>query len=551
MNKQGELPACNTGKGDGTMLLEFYGAAHEVTGSCHFLQFGGKNLLVDCGMEQGPDLYVNQEIPVNASDIDYVFVTHAHIDHSGLLPLFYSRGFRGQIFATTATCELCNIMLKDSAHIQMFEAEWRNRKARRAGRPEVVPLYDMNDAEGVLQHFVPCDYNNRMNICEGLDVRFVDAGHLLGSSSIEFWVQEDGKEVKIVFSGDIGHGNKPLIKNPQYIEEADYVVMESTYGDRLHAAPPDFAAELARVIRSTFSRGGNLVIPAFSVGRTQEMLYFLRRIKTEHLLPEYENFPVYIDSPLSVEATNIFHKSVADCFSEEAKELVNSGINPIGFPGLKTAVTSEESKLINFEKKPVVIISASGMCEAGRIRHHLKHNLWRPESTILFVGYQVPGTLGNTLLNGVKEVKLFGETIEVHAQIENLPGISGHADRAKLTEWAAAFQKKPKKVFVVHGEDGVTDDFAKHLQEELGLDAVAPYSGDVYDLRTGAQIREGSREVAQKKEKNIKATTNVFARLMAAGQRLLSVINRNEGIPNKEIAKFADQINSLCDKWDR
>lgn len=533
------------------MLLEFYGAAHEVTGSCHFLQFNGKNLLVDCGMEQGPDLYVNQEIPVNASEIDYIFVTHAHIDHSGLLPLFYSRGFRGQIFATTATCELCNIMLKDSAHIQMFEAEWKNRKARRAGKPEVVPLYDMNDAEGVLEHFNPCPYDHRLNICEGLDVRFVDAGHLLGSSSIEFWIKEEEKEVKIVFSGDIGHGNKPLIRNPQYIEEADYVVMESTYGNRLHEMPPDYAIELARVIKDTFSRGGNLVIPAFSVGRTQELLYFLRRIKTEHLLPAYENFEVYIDSPLSVEATNIFHKSVSDCFSEEAKELVNKGINPIAFPGLKTAVSSDESKMINFEKKPVVIISASGMCEAGRIRHHLKHNLWRQESTILFVGYQVPGTLGFALLHDTKEVKLFGETIEVHAHIENLPGISGHADRDGLTNWAAAFQKKPKKIFVVHGEDGVTDEFAKHLTKQLGVDAIAPYSGDVYDLQTGDCIRAGSRETVLRKEKGAKPSGNAFARLLAAGQRLLTVIKKNEGLANKDLGKFADQINSLSDKWDR
>lgn len=539
-------------KGDDSMLLEFLGAAHEVTGSCHFLQFGSKHLLVDCGMEQGADLYVNQEIPVNAAEIDYVLVTHAHIDHSGLLPLLYSHGFRGQIFATTATCELCNIMLKDSAHIQMFEAEWKNRKAKRAGLPEVTPLYDMNDAEGVLKYFVPCNYNDKVNICDDLDVRFIDAGHLLGSSSIEMWVKEDEKEVKIVFSGDIGHGNKPLIKDPQYIEEADYVVMESTYGDRLHANPPDYAVELARVIRSTFKRGGNLVIPAFSVGRTQEMLYFLRQIKTEHLLPEFENFEVYIDSPLSVEATNIFHKSVADCFDEEATGLVQKGINPISFHGLKTAVTSDESKMINFEKKPIVIISASGMCEAGRIRHHLKHNLWRPESTILFVGYQVPGTLGNHLLNGAKEVKLFGETIEVHAQIENLPGISGHADKDKLTEWAAAFKKSsPKKVFIVHGEDEVCDSFAEHLQETLGYEAVAPYSGDVFDLLENVCIKEGTREIVAKKEKGIKSSSNVFARLVAAGQRLLSIISKNEGIPNKELAKFADQINSLCEKWDR
>ena len=539
-------------KGEGTMQIEFLGAAHEVTGSCHYVTFGDKHVLVDCGMEQGPDLYVNQEVPVNAAAIDYVFVTHAHIDHSGLLPLLYNHGFRGQIFATEATTQLCNIMLKDSAHIQMFEAEWRNRKAKRAGKPEVVPMYDMNDAMGVLTHFIPCAYNSVIEVCEGLKVRFVDAGHLLGSSSIEMWIKESEDEVKVVFSGDIGNGNRPLIKDPQYIKDADYVVMESTYGDKQHETPPDFAAALAGVLKDTFTRGGNLVIPAFSVGRTQEMLYFIRRIKTEHLLPEFEHFDVFVDSPLAVEATTIFNKNVEDCFSEEALNLVHQGINPIGFPGLRMAITSDESKMINFDEKPKVIISASGMCEAGRIRHHLKHNLWRKDSTILFVGYQVPGTLGFSLLNGAKEVRLFGETIEVAATIENLPGISGHADVEQLTKWAASFENKPKKVFVVHGEDKVTEQFADHLKDALGYDAYAPFPGDAFDLATGEQVREGSRERAEKKtmEKS-RASSNVFARLLAAGQRLLTVINKCEGMPNKELGKFADQINALCNKWER
>ena len=535
------------------MKLEFLGAAHEVTGSCHYLEFADKHVLVDCGMEQGPDLYVNQEIPVNASTIDYVFVTHAHIDHSGLLPMLYNHGFRGQIFTTTATHQLCEIMLKDSAHIQMFEAEWKNRKAKRAGRPEVVPLYDMNDAVGVLGHFVSCDYHSVINVCEGLKVRFVDAGHLLGSSSIEMWISENTAEGvgerKIVFSGDIGPGNRPLIKDPEYLTSADYVVMESTYGDRTHETPPDYAVELARVIRDTFTRGGNLVIPAFSVGRTQEMLYFIRRIKMENLLPEFQNFEVYVDSPLAVEATTIFGKNVQDCFDDTALALVQQGINPIGFPGLRMAITSDESKMINFNDKPKVILSASGMCEAGRIRHHLKHNLWRKDSTILFVGYQVPGTLGNMLLNGAKEVKLFGETIEVQAKIENLPGISGHADVNQLTKWVSMFDPKPKRVFIVHGEDKVTDQFAAHIHEELGLEAYAPFSGDAFDLLTGACVAQGSREAVEKK--STRAVNNIFARLVAAGERLMTVIRKCEGMPNRELGKFADQINELCNKWDR
>ena len=542
------------------MVLEFLGADREVTGSCHYISFGEKHLLVDCGMEQGPDLYVNQEIPVNAALIDYVFITHAHIDHSGLLPLLYNHGFRGQIFATKATCELCNIMLKDSAHIQEFEAEWKNRKGKRAGKETVVPLYDLNDAMGVLEHFVACEYHEKVNVCEDLTVRFVDAGHLLGSSSIELWITEaedPGEEgsvkhtKKIVFSGDIGNGNRPIIKDPEYITDADYVVMESTYGSRNHDTPPDYAIELAKIMNATFTKGGNLVIPAFSVGRTQEMLYFMRRIKTEGLLPEFPGFEVFIDSPLAVEATNIFHKNVLECFNDHAREMIQAGINPIRFEGLRVAVSSDESRMINFDPKPKVIISASGMCEAGRIRHHLKHNLWRSNSTVLFVGYQVPGTLGHALLSGVDTVKLFGEEIDVCATIVNLPGISGHADQEHLTKWIGSFTTPPKKVFVVHGEESTAVGFAKHVEETLGFEAYAPYSGDAFDLITGEQVAKGSRQLVEKKEKVYRAGSSVFDRLLIAGERLMAVIRKCQGMANKDLAKFADQINALCDKWER
>ena len=532
------------------MLLEFLGADHEVTGSCHYLKVGEKNILVDCGMEQGADIYVNQEIPVNAAEIDMVLVTHAHIDHSGLLPLLYSQGFRGKIYATEATTQLCDIMLRDSAHIQMSEADWKNRKGRRAGKEEIVPLYTIEDAIRVMHYFVPCPYDTKIEVCEGVTIRFIDAGHLLGSSSIEVWATEEDCAKKIVFSGDIGNIQKPLVKNPHFIEEADYVVMESTYGNRDHGAPPDYAEALAKVTRETFQKGGNLVIPAFSVGRTQEMLYYFRKIKMEHMLPEYEDFEVFVDSPLAVEATNIYNKNVQDCFDEEALELVEKGINPIGFPGLRTSITSEESKMINFIEKPVVIISASGMCEAGRIRHHLKHNLWRRQSTILFVGYQVPGTLGHSLLNGAKMVKLFGEEIDVEARILNLEGISGHADRTHLLEWVGKFKKKPEHVFIVHGEDSVWEEFAKTVRDRYHMEADAPYSGDIYDLSCNCCVEQGTREKAKKKKTSTGAA-GVFARLVAAGQRLASVIQKNYGLPNKELAKFADQINSLCDKWER
>lgn len=531
------------------MRLIFIGADHEVTGSCHVLEVCGRYILVDCGMEQGTDDFEKAELPMNIADIDYVLLTHAHIDHSGMLPLLYARGFRGDVIATPATVDLCDIMLKDSAHIQMTEAEWKNRKGQRAGREPVVPIYDMNDAEGVLEHFVSCDYDKVMDLCEGVKVKFSDAGHLLGSASIEVWINEDGEERKIVFSGDIGNLNRPIIKDPSYINDADYVVMESTYGDRYHNADVDYVSELAGICQRTFDRGGNVVIPAFAVGRTQEMLYYFRKIKEEGLVKGH-SFEVYVDSPLAVEATQIFNENIAECFDEEAMELVRNGINPLRFPGLTLSVTSNDSIAINSDNKPKVIISASGMCEAGRIRHHLKHNLWRKECTVVFVGYQANGTLGRILLEGASEVKLFGEPIEVMAEIVKLEGVSGHADKAGLIKWITSFDNRLKQVFVVHGEDEVSTGFAKCLSDEYGLNASAPYSGAEFDMISGRFVKEGERILKAKKPVQRKAN-DVFERLLAAGRRLLTVIKHNEGGANKDLAKFADQINSMCDKWDR
>ena len=531
------------------MRLIFIGADHEVSGSCHVLEVCGRYILVDCGMEQGTDDFEKAELPMNIADIDYVLLTHAHIDHSGMLPLLYARGFRGDVIATPATVDLCDIMLKDSAHIQMTEAEWKNRKGQRAGKEPVVPIYDMNDAEGVLEHFVSCDYDKVMDLCEGVKVKFSDAGHLLGSASIEVWINEDGEERKIVFSGDIGNLNRPIIKDPSYINDADYVVMESTYGDRYHNADVDYVSELAGICQRTFDRGGNVVIPAFAVGRTQEMLYYFRKIKEEGLIKGH-SFEVYVDSPLAVEATQIFNENMAECFDQEAMDLVRNGINPLRFPGLTLSITSNDSIAINSDNKPKVIISASGMCEAGRIRHHLKHNLWRKECTVVFVGYQANGTLGRMLLEGASEVKLFGETIEVMAEIVKLEGVSGHADKAGLIKWITSFDNRLKQVFVVHGEDEVSTGFAKCLCDEYGLNAVAPYSGAEFDMISGRFVKEGERIPKAKKPVQRKAN-DVFERLLAAGRRLLTVIKHNEGGANKDLAKFADQINSMCDKWDR
>ncbi len=536
-------------RNEGKMKLIFIGAAHEVTGSCHYLNACGKNILIDCGMEQGVNTFENCDLPVQEACIDYVLLTHAHVDHSGMIPRLVARGFRGQIMTTEATADLCSIMLRDCAHIQMQEAEWKNRKARRSsGVAAHEPVYTMEDADGAIRRIVPCRYGREIELCEGIKIRFTDVGHLLGSASIEVWATEDGVTRKIVFSGDIGNKNQPLIKDPAKTESADYVVMESTYGDRLHPEErPDYIRELAGILQETFDKGGNVVIPSFAVGRTQEILYFLRKIKEDRLIKGHEGFPVYVDSPLAVEATGIFHKNENNCFDEEAMKLVKAGINPIAFPGLRLSITSDESKAINFENTPKVIISASGMCEAGRIRHHLKHNLWRPECTILFVGYQAVGTLGRMLVEGVDEVKLFGETISVRASIRTLAGLSGHADKNGLIEWVEGFQEKPRRIFVVHGEDSVCTSFAECLKMEHGFRAYAPYSGTEFNLLTDKLEYEAMPIPAKKKTRTV---SDVFSRLLAAGQRLIAVIHKNEGGANKDLAKFADQINSLCDKWD-
>ena len=533
------------------MKIQFIGATHEVTGSCTLLEVGGRYYLVDCGMEQGEDVFQNITLPVMPSAIEAVFLTHAHIDHSGMLPKLCQAGFSGPIYATEATCDLCNIMLRDSAHIQESEAQWRNRKAERAGEELVEPSYTMADALAAIKLLRPCRYQEPLQVAEGIVMRMTDIGHLLGSAAIELWLTEGEQNRKIVFSGDVGNTHQPLLRDPQKVEEADYLVIESTYGDRLHQRQRgDVTQELADCIQRALDRGGNVVIPSFAVGRTQELLYAIREIKQRHLVTGHEGFPVYVDSPLAVEATGIFLQCSRSNFDEETQAVLDQGINPIWFDGLTLSVSSEESKAINEDAQPKVILSASGMCEAGRIRHHLKHNLWRKESIILFVGYQAEGSLGQKLQSGAKSVKLFGEDIAVCAEIAMLHGTSGHADREGLLNWLSGFREKPKMVFVNHGEDASCETFRATLTE-LGYQAEAPYSGTEYDLLTGklTAYTDGVRIDREAAFKGSQRAKQVYGELLAASEELLALVKSRKSKTNKENAKLTAQIRSLIQKW--
>lgn len=533
------------------MKVTFLGAAHEVTGSCTLLEVGDKKGVIDCGMEQGKDLFENQELPVAASVLDFALVTHAHVDHSGLLPLLYKNGFRGAVYATGATCSLLDIMLRDCAHIQMADAEWKSRKAMRRGEAAVEPLYDLDDVAGLMKLLHPCEYGSQVQVNESVTIRFTDVGHLLGSAAIEIWLKESDCEKKIVFSGDIGNLDQPILCDPKHIDKTDYLVIESTYGDRNHADErPDYIAALSACIQRTLDRGGNLVIPSFAVGRTQEMLYYIREIREKKLVTGHDGFPVYVDSPMANEATAIYLQCGHECFDEETRALVDAGINPIWSDGIRISVSSEDSKAINENPEPKVILSASGMCEAGRIRHHLKHNLWRKESTVLFVGYQAEGTLGRRLYDGEKHVKLFGEDIEVNCEIGFLPGKSGHADRDGLTAWLAGFEKKPKLVFVNHGEDAVTDAFAGYLETEHGYKAFAPYSGTVFDLAEG-KFLVCPKGVPVKKAETASGAkaSGLYQKLVAAGESLLSLIRASRGKPNKTLKHFLSDVEELLKKY--
>ncbi len=534
------------------MKIRFCGAARAVTGSCHMISYEGGNILVDCGMRQGADTkgdYGESEFPFDPSDISAMLLTHAHIDHSGLIPLLVKRGFTGSIFTTGATAELSGIMLPDSGHIQQQEAEYQNRKNTRAGKPLVEPLYTVEDANNALKHFQPCTYGDAVEVLPGVKAVFVDAGHLLGSAAIELWITEKDETVKVVFSGDVGRDDRPIIQDPVAIDSADYLVMEGTYGDRNHEISSARAkeAQFAKVLRAGIARGGNIVIPSFAVGRTQELLFYIKKLLISGEVSGLERIPVYIDSPLGINATKIYEQCAQDYYDDETKALARSG-SPFEFPTLHVAQTSDESKLINSQRGGCIIISSSGMCDAGRIRHHLKHNLYRADSTIVFAGYQANGTLGRMLIDGESKVKLFGEEVRVNATIEQMDGFSGHAGRDELIEWVTDIKKKPARIFLVHGEPESLTSLSGALGS-LGYDIDIPELGEEYDLIANA--REGV--IAPPEHMAVPGDAQK-RRIIAQTQRiaeLLSAVDKKDAATMLKLEIMEADVKQLTEKWEQ
>ena len=535
------------------MKIKFCGASTGVTGSCHLLTSGEHKILLDCGQFQGgkaQDALNYERFPFEPSEIECVVLSHAHIDHCGRLPLLTKRGFEGKIYCTDATADLLSIMLKDSAYIHEKETEWKNRKAERAGRNQVEPLYTIEDAEKALSLVSPILYDQQIEINPNMKIVFNDAGHILGSAITELWVTEDDKESKIVFSGDLGMEGRPILRDPTYIKKADYVIMETTYGNRIHKELGSGVEKLIEIILNTTRRGGNVVIPSFAVGRTQELIYELNRFydSNNEFRKELDKIFVYVDSPMATTATEIFRRN-AQVFDEETREYILKGDNPLEFKNLKFTRSSKESQDLNFNKEPKVIISASGMCEAGRIRHHLKHNLWNPKNSIVFVGYQGQGTLGRSLIEGIKMVTLFGEEIQVNAEIHNLEGFSGHADQNGLFAWLAHFQQKPKEIFLVHGEEDSKKDFAKLVNEKLSYEPVVVMGNSEFDLdmnKSEITNMEGASYQAAEEEKIQKVRDKLSSIHLDLEQILYSANLAVEGsISDKKINTINNIIQEL------
>ena len=535
------------------MKIKFCGASTGVTGSCHLLTSGEHKILLDCGQFQGgkaQDELNYEKFPFEPSEIECVVLSHAHIDHCGRLPLLTKRGFEGKIYCTDATADLLSVMLKDSAYIHEKETEWKNRKAERAGREQVEPLYTIEDAEKTLSLVSPILYDQQIEINSDMKIVFNDAGHILGSAITELWVTEDDKESKIVFSGDLGMEGRPILRDPTYIKKADYVIMETTYGNRIHKELGSGVEKLIEIILNTTRRGGNVVIPSFAVGRTQELIYELNRFydSNNEYRKELDKIFVYIDSPMATTATEIFRRN-AQVFDEETREYILKGDNPLEFKNLKFTRSSKESQDLNFNKEPKIIISASGMCEAGRIRHHLKHNLWNPKNSIVFVGYQGQGTLGRSLVEGIKMVTLFGEEIQVNAEIHNLEGFSGHADQNGLFAWLAHFEQKPKQIFLVHGEEESKKDFAKLVNEKLSYEPIVVMGNSEFELdmnKSEIVNMDSAREQAAEADK-IQKVRDKLSRIHLDLEQILYSANLavEENISDKKITLINNIIQEL------
>lgn len=475
------------------MNIKFLGAAMSVTGTCHLITTDKYKILLDCGQFQGGKALEElnrKDLGFDPTELDFVILSHAHIDHSGRIPLLTKAGFKGDIYCTDATADLVEIMLKDSGHIHEKEAEWVNRKAERSGGKPVDPLFTMEDAADAIEFLKPVLYGQMIQINPDISLRFRDAGHILGSAITELWVRQGEEVRKLVFSGDLGVKNKPLIRDPELIEEADYVIMESTYGDRIHESSCESLERFIDIILQTTRRGGSVIIPSFAVGRTQELIYELNMFYEDHeeYKEELDKIMVYVDSPLAITATEIFKRN-AQVFDEATRECILQGDHPLDFKNLKFTRTSEESVRLNTNKEPKVIISASGMCDAGRIKHHLKHNLWNEKNSIVFVGYQAEGTLGRSILRGDKDVSIFGEKIHINAEIHNLEGFSGHADKDGLMEWISGFKKPPLKVFLVHGEESAKKALAENIKATLGYDCIAVEDVSEYNLDSDERLK--------------------------------------------------------------
>lgn len=528
------------------MKVTFLGAAREVTGSCTLLEAAGRRLLVDFGVEQGKDVYENAALPIEPGEVDALLITHAHMDHIGRVPYFFREGYCGPIYATTPTTELCELRLAESAEAQEQDADYQNRKNQRSGAALVEPAYTLRDIQSLMTLFCPLPYDTWEEIYPGIELCFTDSGHMLGSAAITLRVTEEGRTETITFSGDIGNTGMPLLRDPVPVPASDYLVMESTFGDRYHAPRRDPVPLLAQVVQRTLDRGGNVLIPSAAIGRTQELLYYLRRIKNEQRVRDHGDFPVYVDGPQAAASTEIFRDNYRECYDEEALAMAASGRSPLTFTSLYLCETPEESRALNDDPTPKVIIAASAACESGRICHHLKYNLWRPESTVLFTGYPGPRSLGRAILDGEPEVTLFGESVSVRAEALCMACPSTHADRGGLQGWLEQIEPRPAYIFVNHGDEDAATAWADYLQTR-GYHAEAPYTGALYELAGGR-----ARCLAQGNTRRIGAApapTDQLARLRMAGQRIQSIIARSGQRSETELAAFANALTALCERW--